>query len=80
MPNVAFVSAPATGGQRRLSPLAQELVEMCVRLAHDAARLSIIVQLDAQAAKRDVEKTGGMRAIAVATYECIENMLSLNLG
>jgi hypothetical protein len=53
---------------------------MCVRLAHDAARLSIIVQLDAQAAKRDVEKTGGMRAIAVATYECIENMLSLNLG
>jgi hypothetical protein len=53
---------------------------MCVRLAHDAARLSIIVQLDAQASKRDVEKAGGVRAIAVAANERIENMLSLSLG
>ena len=77
---MAFVSAPATGGQRRLSPLAQELVGMCVRLAHDAARLSIIVQLGAQAAKRDVEKAGGVRAIAVAANERIENMLSFSFG
>jgi hypothetical protein len=53
---------------------------MFVRLAHGAARLRIIVQLHAQAAKRDAEKSGGARAIASTAYERIENMLSLNLG
>jgi hypothetical protein len=38
------------------------------------------VQLDAQAAKRDVEKAGGVGAIAVAANERIKNMLSLSFG
>jgi hypothetical protein len=38
------------------------------------------VQLDAQAAKRDIEKSCNVRAIAVAAHERIENMPSLNIG
>jgi hypothetical protein len=71
---------PPTRSQRRLRPLAQELIEMCVRFANGAARLRIIVQLYAQAAKRDAEKAGGVRTIAVAAYKHIENMLALDLG
>jgi hypothetical protein len=53
---------------------------MCVRLANGASRLGVVVQLDAQATKRDIEKSCGVRAIAVAAYKHIENMLSLDLG
>jgi hypothetical protein len=42
--------------------------------------LNVVVQLDAQAAKRDIEKSCGVRAIAVAANERIKNMLSLNVG
>ena len=51
-----------------------------MRLAHGAARLRIIAQLAAQGAKRDAEKSGGVRAIAVAAHKRIENISSLNLG
>ena len=53
---------------------------MGVRLAHGAAGLRIIVQLDAQVAKRNIKEAGGVRAIAVTAYQRIENMLSLNLS
>jgi hypothetical protein len=56
------------------------MIVMCVRLANGAACLRIIVQLYAEAAKRDAEKTGGVRTIAVAAYESSENMPALNLG
>lgn len=51
-----------------------------MRFANRAARLRIIVQLDAQAAKRDSKKTGSVRAIAMATHERIEDVLLLDLG
>jgi hypothetical protein len=44
----AAILVPPTGGQRRLSPLAQKLIEMRVRFANGVARLRIIVQLDAK--------------------------------
>jgi hypothetical protein len=53
---------------------------MGVRLAHGAAGLRVIVQLDAQAADGDFEEICGVGAIAVATLERSENILSLNLG
>jgi hypothetical protein len=53
---------------------------MCIRLTNRAARLRIIVQLGAQAAKRDAEKIGGVRTIAMAAHERIEDMLLLDLG
>ena len=42
--------------------------------------MRIIVQLYAEAAKRDAEKTGRVRTIAVAAYQSSENMPALNLG
>jgi len=53
---------------------------MRLRLTNGATQLRVIVQLDAQAAKRDAEKAGGVRTIAVAAHERIENMSSLNRG
>lgn len=53
---------------------------MGVRLAHGAARLRVIVQFDAQAAKRDMQEACGACAIAVAALERSENILSLNLS
>jgi hypothetical protein len=44
------------------------------------ARLNIVMQLDAQATNRDVKKSCGVCAIAVAARKRVENMLSLNLG
>ena len=44
------------------------------------ARMSVVMQLDAQATNRDIELSCGVRAIAAAAHERIENMLPLNLG
>jgi hypothetical protein len=38
------------------------------------------MQLYPEAAKRDAEKTGSARTIAVTTYEGIENVSSFNLS
>ena len=51
-----------------------------MRLANGASRVGVAVQLDAQATKRDIEKSCGVRAITVAANKRIENMLSLDLG
>jgi hypothetical protein len=53
---------------------------MCVRLAYGAARSCIVMQLAAQAAKRDIEKLRGLCAIAAAASERFENMLALDFG
>jgi hypothetical protein len=53
---------------------------MGVWLAHGAACLRVIVQLDAQAANRDMQEACGMCAIAVAALKRSENILPLNLG
>ena len=71
---------PSAGRLWQLSQFAVDVIEMGVRLAHDAARLRVIVQLDAQAANRDMQEACGMSAIAVAALERSENILPLNLG
>jgi hypothetical protein len=74
------ILAPPTWSNRRLSPFAHKSIEMRIRLTNGATQLRVIVQLDAQAAKRDAEKAGGVRTIAVTAHERIENMSSLNRG
>jgi hypothetical protein len=74
------ILAPPTWSNRRPSPFAHKSIEMRIRLTNGATQLRVIVQLDAQAAKRDAEKAGGVRTIAVAAHERIENMFSLNRG
>jgi len=71
---------PLAGRLWLLSQFAVVVTAMGVRLAHGAARLRIIVQLDAQAANRDMQEACGVGAIAVAALQRTENMLSLNLG
>jgi len=55
----AAISVPPTGGQRRLSPLAQKLIEMRVRFANGAARLRIIMLINSKGLIKPAKRASG---------------------